>query len=80
MKYRIPGIERRKGWKMAKESGRESYFYVTCQRMTKKVWDDLVKRYGLIGDNIIEGRTTIAYRRVRPMTEHEIDKANNKLY
>jgi hypothetical protein len=50
----------------------ETYFYITGKRLNKRQWDDLVKRYGpLVGDKLIEGRTTVAYRKVREQTEAE---------
>jgi len=57
---------------------KEKYYYITGKRISKKQWDDFVKRYDLIGDNIIQGRTTIAYRRIPVMTECELVKLEGR--
>lgn len=48
------------------------YFYIYGQRISKKQFNDLEKRYGMHGDYIKEGKTTIAYRREVPQTERDI--------
>jgi hypothetical protein len=50
---------------------REKYFYITGRPITKKQWKEFADRWGIQGDVIKEGKTTIAYRRVRELTEQE---------
>lgn len=50
---------------------RETYHHATCARISKKGWNDLVRRYGLQGDEVRDGKVLVAYRRVREMTEQE---------
>jgi hypothetical protein len=63
---------------LIKEDMKETYHYMTGQRINKRQWNDLVKRYGLTGDSVIQGRTTIAYKRIRPMTEAETVKMEGR--
>lgn len=50
---------------------RETYFYITGKKISKKQWLEFAKRWGIQGDVIKDGGTTIAYRRIRPVTEAE---------
>lgn len=50
---------------------KETYYYITGQRISKKVWNSFIKRFGMSGDKIVDGQTTIAYRRVREETDAE---------
>ena len=52
-------------------SARETYYYITGARLNRRGWLDLMKRHKLVGDKIMDGNITIAYRLVRPMTEAE---------
>ena len=71
MRMILQGHDRRKSYTRQRSEPKETYYYITGQRINKRQWNDLVKRYGLAGDNVMEGRTTIAYRRVRVNTEAE---------
>jgi hypothetical protein len=50
---------------------RESYYYVTGQKISKRQWNEFAARWGIQGDVIKDGKTTVAYRLVREMTEAE---------
>lgn len=49
----------------------ESYYYITGQKISKKQWNEFADRWGIQGDVIKDGNTTVAYRRVRYMTDAE---------
>lgn len=70
MKNRISGYSRSKTYRQDTR-GKITYWYITGQRISKKQFNELVKRWGLQGDDVKDGSVTVAYRRVRPDTEEE---------
>jgi hypothetical protein len=54
------------------------YRHITGKPITRRQFEDLVKRYRLDGNNVKHGSTTIAYRVEKMMTEAEIVKMEGR--